>query len=170
MEEEKILELVNNQTFYMIDVDGVCIDTEQRLMQLSYAPLFHNSLRTMDWKQHIYRSKQVRGSLDILREIQGKLHRIALLTQNCCREEEECKIDFFRKEKIDLPIISVPPGYRKSSVVPPCFFNGNVVLVDDRIYNVNNWIEDGGIGVLFTDNPQVEALKVKTLEFLKKVI
>ena len=85
------------------------------------------------------------------------------------REEFE-KIEYFREKGVYIPIVSVPPKVSKSIVVPPSFYDGNVVLIDDKEKNVIEWNNAGGIGVLFTDADVSDNLtSVKSLEFLKKI-
>lgn len=80
------------------------------------------------------------------------------------------KIEYFREKGVYIPIVSVPPKVSKSIVVPPSFYDGNVVLIDDKEKNVIEWNNAGGIGVLFTDADVSDNLtSVKSLEFLKKI-
>lgn len=167
---EKIFKLINSQTYFMIDIDGVCIDTEQRIAMIAKDIGWKEAFKSIDWHEHITSSSQICNSLDILREVQQKLKRIQLLTQNHTFEEEFEKINFFRENGIYLPIISVPPKVSKSIVVPPSFYGGNVILIDDREKNVIDWNNAGGIGVHFTEIQTSDDLpSVKSLEFLKKI-
>ena len=98
------------------------------------------------------------------------MKRIQLLTQNHTSGEEFEKIEYFREKGVCIPIVSVPPKVSKSIVVPPSFYDGNVVLIDDKEKNVIEWNNAGGIGVLFTDADVSDNLtSVKSLEFLKKI-
>lgn len=170
MNYDSILKLVNDETYYMIDIDGVCIDTESRIAPLAAQIGFKEAFKIINWHDHIFASNQINGSLDILRDIQSKLKRIQLLTQNHTLEEEREKILFFRQNGIFIPIVSVPPKVSKFEVVSPEFYDGNIVLVDDREKQVVEWNDAGGIGVLFTQDEQPkEYRKVKSLEFLKMV-
>lgn len=170
MSDTNILELVNNDTYYMIDIDGVCIDTESRIAPLAAQVGFKEAFKIINWHDHIFASEQINGSLDILRDIQSKLKRIQLLTQNHTLDEEKEKVMFFRQNGIYIPIVSVPPKVSKADVVNPLFYDGNIVLVDDREKHVNEWNNAGGIGVLFTQEEQSDVKrKVKSLEFLRYV-
>lgn len=167
---DNILNLVNEETYYMVDIDGVCIDTESRIAPLAAQVGFKEAFKIINWHDHIFASEQINGSLDILREIQTKLKRIQLLTQNHTLDEEKEKLMFFRQNGIFIPIISVPPKVSKAEVVMPKFYDGNIMLIDDREKHVNEWNNAGGIGVLFTQDEQVnEYKKVKSLDFLKRV-
>ena len=167
---EDILDLINSQTFFMIDIDGVCIDTEERIAMIAKEIGWKEAFKSIDWHEHISSSQQIRNSIDILREVQQHLKRIQLLTQNHTKEEEFEKIAYFRNNCVYIPIISVPPKVNKSIVVPPSFYDGNVVLIDDKGKNVVEWNNAGGIGVHFSENNTSESLvRVKSLEFLKKV-
>ena len=167
---KKILDLINSETFFMIDIDGVCIDTEERIAMIAKEIGWKEAFKSIDWHEHISSSQQIRNSIDILREVQQELKRIQLLTQNHTKEEEFEKIAYFRNNGIYIPIISVPAKVNKSVVVPPFFYDGNVVLIDDKEKNVVEWNNAGGIGVHFSENNTSENLvRVKSLEFLRKV-
>ena len=167
---EEILDLINSKTYFMIDIDGVCIDTEQRIAMIAKENGWKETFKSIDWHEHIYSSQQIHNSIDILRDVQCTLKRIQLLTQNHTTEEEIEKIGFFRKNGIYIPIISVPPKVSKSIVVPPSFYDGNVVLIDDREKHVLDWNNAGGIGVHFSETKSSNNLiRVKSLEFLRKV-
>ncbi len=168
--DNNILDFVNEKTFYMIDIDGVCIDTEERLAVLAQEVGWKEAFKIVDWHEHIYSSKQINYSLDILREVQKTLKRIQLLTLNHTSEEEKEKVNFFRENGIYIPIVSVPNKMIKSLIVPPSFYDGNVVLVDDKEKNCLDWENAQGIGVWFTQDESYSVVKkVKSLEFLRKV-
>lgn len=170
MEERDILNIVNEETFYMIDIDGVCIDTEERIAAIAKQIGFKEAFKTVNWHDHIYFSSQINNSLDILRDVQAKLKRLQLLTLNHTVEEEKEKINYFRENGIYIPIVSVPNKVSKSMIVPPSFYNGNVVLVDDKEKNCIGWENAGGIGAFFTEEKaESSIIKVKSLEFLRKV-
>lgn len=167
---KNILEMINSETYFMIDIDGVCIDTEERIAKIAKEIGWKEAFKIINWHEHISSSKQINNSLDILREVQQKLKRIQLLTQNHTTEEELEKIIFFRENNIYLPIISVPPKVNKSLIVPPAFYDGNVVLIDDKEKNVIDWNNAGGIGVHFSENNTTDNLiKVRSLDFLRKI-
>lgn len=170
MDNNDILDLVNSETYYMIDIDGVCIDTESRLAVVAEeVGGWKEVFKIINWHDHIFASEQINGSLDILREVQTKLKKLQLLTINHTLDEEKEKILYFRQNGIYIPIVSVPPKVSKSEVVNPMYYGGNIVLVDDKEKHVNDWNNAGGIGVLFTEEENVQMRKVKSLEFLKKV-
>lgn len=76
------------------------------------------------------------------------------------------KIEDLREHrKIFCPVIFVPPGVNKHSVVIP---NGQI-LIDDSRKNIRLWNENGGKGLIF-DKALSENTneKVKSLELLLK--
>lgn len=167
---EELLDLINSETHFMIDIDGVCIDTEQRIAIIAKEIGWKEAFKSIDWHEHISSSQQIHNSIDILREVQHQLKRIQLLTQNHTKEEEFEKIAYFRNNGVYIPIISVPPKVNKSVVVPPSFYDGNVVLIDDKEKNIVEWNNAGGIGVHFSKSNTSESLvRVKSLEFLRRV-
>ena len=167
---EELLDLINSETYFMIDIDGVCIDTEERISMIAKEIGWKEAFKSIDWHEHISSSQQIHNSIDILKEVQHQLKRIQLLTQNHTKEEEFEKIAYFRNNGVYIPIISVPPKVNKSVVVPPSFYDGNVVLIDDKEKNVVDWNNAGGIGVHFSESNISESLvRVKSLEFLRRV-
>lgn len=166
----ELLNLINQDTYFMIDIDGVCIDTEHRIALIAKEIGWREAFRTINWHDHIFSSVQINHSLDILYEVQFDLKRIQLLTHNHSFLEHLEKISFFRQNGIFIPIISVPSNVSKSFVVSPKYYNGNVVLVDDKIDNVLDWNANGGIGVLFSDSDVSEKLiRVRSLDFMKNI-
>lgn len=167
---KNILDLINYETYFMIDIDGVCIDTEERIALIAKEIGWKETFKSIDWHEHIFSSQQINNSIDILREVQQKLKRIHLLTKNHTTEEEFEKIVYFRENGIYIPIISVPSKVSKSIIVPPSFYDGNIILIDDSEKNVIDWNNAGGIGVHFTEtNTSNNLIRVKSLEFLKKI-
>jgi len=168
IEIKKILKLVDESFWYMIDIDGVCIDTEERMRKYAEQVGWKEAINTIDWYNHIFSSKQINNSLCILREVQKHLKRIQLLTTNHSPIEKQEKISFMRAQGIDIPIVSVPPKVSKALIVPPAFYNRKVVLVDDIEANIIDWKQHGGLGILFTEQ-ESNLPKVKSLEFLRYV-
>lgn len=165
---KKVMELIDSNTWFMIDVDGVLIDTIQRL-HVNYPAIIS---KRMTWKQHIFSSTQINSSLNILREVQGKINKIQLLTKNESFEEETAKNLYLRSQGIIVPIISVPIFLSKSFIAPPVHYDNNVILVDDDIENLNDWMQHGGKSVLFDSGDNYTTSKypkVKSLEFLREV-
>ncbi len=161
--------MIDKDTEFLIDIDGVILDTEERIDKIASKIGWKEAFRTINWHDHIYSSKQINGSLDILKEVQGTLKRIKLVTVNQCAEEAREKINYMRENGIIIPIISVPTRVSKSVVVPPIFYNNNVVLVDDQVNNVREFIAEGGMGFHFSDDDYDNGLvKVKSLSFLRK--
>ena len=148
---DDIFYYINSQTHFMIDIDGVCIDTEERISIIAKEIGWKETFKTIDWNKHISSSKQIRESIDILKEVQYKIKRIQLLTTNHTAEQEYAKITYFRNNGIHIPIISVPSKVSKSIVVPPIFYNGNIILIDDKEKNVIDWNNSGGIGIHFSE-------------------
>ncbi len=168
--EETIESLIDDTTFFMIDIDGVCIDTEQRMGKIAKQIGWEKALQETDWERHIQESSSVNHSLEILKEVQYQTTRINLLTRNHSAIEEEKKIQFLRNQGIILPIISVPENFKKSDIIPPSFYQGNVVLVDDQLQNVLDWKEHGGKAILFCEQKREENFpQITNLEFLKKI-
>ena len=68
-----ILDLINSDTYFMIDIDGVCIDTEQRIAIIAKEIGWKEVFKSIDWHEHISSSQQIHNSIDILKEVQHQL-------------------------------------------------------------------------------------------------
>ena len=71
-----ILDLINSETYFMIDIDGVCIDTEERIAIIAKEIGWKEAFKSIDWHEHISSSQQIHNSIDILKEVQHQLKRI----------------------------------------------------------------------------------------------
>ena len=71
---EKILDLINSETYFMIGVDGVCIDTEERIALIAKEIGYKEAFKSIDWHEHVSSSQQIQNSIDILREVQNEFN------------------------------------------------------------------------------------------------
>ena len=44
----EILDLINSETYFMIDIDGVCIDTEQRIAKIAQKIGWKEAFKSID--------------------------------------------------------------------------------------------------------------------------
>ena len=162
-----------------IDFDGVIMDT--------YMPLFHDYLEKQkqgiyvddtdhvikkNWQEVLDNSVIINDAIHIINELNP--NNTAILTRiHSLENEGVAKIKFLRKNGIRCNIILVPYQVKKTDIV----LAKDNILVDDAIFNLDEWELAGGIPIFFdtyknnTDGWGVENkkyVKTRTLEILKK--
>ena len=162
-----------------IDFDGVIMDT--------YMPLFCDYFAKRDagiyvddtehvisknWQEVLNNSLVINDSIRIIKELNP--NDIAILTRiHSLENEGVSKIKFLRDNGIMCNIILVPYQVKKTDVV----LANNSILVDDAIFNLEEWEMAGGLPIFFdTYNNNVDGwgvenkkyIKTRTLEILKK--
>lgn len=160
-----------------IDFDGVIKDT--------YVPLFEDYWEKQkngeyindtehvikkDWIYVLANSPIINNAIAIINEIDD----VAICTRiHSLENEGVAKIRDLRKLGVKCDIILVPYQVKKTDVVKAL---GNV-LVDDAVFNLDEWVQAGGIPIFFdnygtnVDGWGVENKKyvrTRTLEILKK--
>ena len=160
-----------------IDFDGVIMDT--------YLPIFGDyqkqdlngryisdkeHVQKKDWNMILSSSIEINNSLEIIRS----LRNVAILTRIYSMENEgAAKIKFLRDMGIECEIILAPYQFKKTEIVPA---KGNV-LVDDAIFNLDDWNLAGGVPIYFNkDGMDIDGwgvrnkryVKTRSLEILRK--
>lgn len=133
-----------------IDFDGVIFDTESEVFKyyelLKKYKICINKLRCVQrrsWIDVLENSKEINDAIRIINELDNDT---AILTRiHSLENEGVSKIKLLRDLGIEKEIILVPYQVKKSDVVPA---RGNI-LVDDSIFNLNEWRSDGGMSVFF---------------------
>ena len=162
-----------------IDFDGVILDT--------YLPLFHDYLEKQkegiyvddtihvinkNWQEVLENSAIIENSIKIIKELNPD--NTAILTRiHSLENEGVAKINFLRANDIKCNIILVPYQVKKTDIV----IAKDNILVDDAIFNLNEWAIAGGIPIFFdTYDSNIDGwgvankkyTKTRTLEILKK--
>jgi len=161
-----------------IDLDGVILDSEKRMLERKYMAGFenHNDSKQYDaffeytdthpeeWDYIIREANSINNSIEIIKELQELKKEIAILTKIHTLHEMRVKVDDLRNHRnIYIPIVFVPPKIKKHEVVIP----KKQLLIDDSQKNIDGWINNGGKGILFDETiPKNTDKKVKSLEFL----
>ena len=167
-------------TYNFIDLDGVILDSEERMLERKYSLGFRNhkdknefdmyfeytKSHPEEWDYIIKEAQSINNSVEIIKELESKGSKIAILTKIHTLQEMKVKTEMLR-EKLEFlcPIIFVPPGVKKHQMIIP----NRQLLVDDSEKNIDGWIKNGGEGLVF--DPLIESnthKKVKSLEFLMK--
>lgn len=151
----------------LLDVDGVLIDSEERIVKrkeerkdLTWDEFFE----TVNWEELYYESEEINDSLQILRKLQEQRKGIYGLSKFHVPKEAQYKTKRLRKNGIYIPIFYCPPHVKKSEIWIP---NQKSLLVDDSKKNITDWIENGGVGLLFDGDAENNSKeKVKSLHFL----
>lgn len=152
-----------------LDLDGVILDSEKRVVDLKkrYNDLsWDDFFNIIDWDKLLSESISINNSIEIINDIQKIKNNISILTKVHTLIEAQAKINELRnKRNITIPIIIVPPHIKKSQIYIPT--NGEI-LVDDSEKNIKDWNINGGKGILFCQDDNIDNNKVKSLEFLLK--
>ena len=162
-----------------IDFDGVIMDTYMAL----FRDYFEKQAQGMyvddtehvihkNWEEVLGNSLFINDSIEIIKELNPET--TAILTRiHSLENEGVSKIKLLRAHDIKCSIILVPYLVKKTDVVPA---EGNI-LVDDAIFNLNEWEKAGGIPIFFdTHSSNIDGwgventkyVKTRTLEILKK--
>ena len=152
-----------------LDLDGVLLDSEKRVVDLKkqYDELsWDDFFDIVDWEKLLRDSKSINNSIEILRCLQKIKNNIIILTKVHTLKEAQAKIIELRdRRNIIVPIVIVPPHIKKTQIYIP---SKGEILVDDSIKNINDWNLNGGNGILFCEDEDINNNKVKNLEFLLK--
>ena len=135
-----------------IDFDGVIQDTWNNIFQ-NYKTQYHTSvidesnlrksMLDLGWDFILENSKEINDSYEKIHYLMKK-YQIFILTKVNSIEEQKAKALFLKKKKI-FNVIFVPYNSSKSDFVKPF----GSILIDDVIYNLEEWERNGGISILF---------------------
>lgn len=117
----------------------------------------------LDWFQLLEESKVINNSIELILMAQEKNKRIAILTKIHTLGEMQAKTEILRSEKIEIPILFVPPHITKSQIYIP---KHGETLIDDSIKNLREWQRCGGKSIYFNEqgNESHEFESIKTLK------
>ena len=169
-----------NDKYTFIDLDGVILDSQERMLEKKEEAgflnhddptEFDNYFKIVDdlvgeWDYILGEAKPINNSIEIIKELESMKKRIAILTKINTLKEMKLKVEILRdKQNIYVPIIFVPPGIEKYEIVIP---NGQI-LIDDSRRNIYGWNNHCGNGILFNKNIECSTNDtVNSLEFLLK--
>ncbi len=161
-----------------IDFDDVIMDTYQAVFG-DYQKTDANGefiddilhVKNKDWNKVLKESLIINNSIDIIKSLD--INKVSILTRvHSLTNEGSNKIKFLRELGVKCPIILVPYDLKKIDIVP---VEGNI-LIDDLLFNLDEWNEAGGISIFFNKNndnkdgfgiENTKYRKVNSLEFLK---
>ena len=154
-----------------IDFDGVIKDTYQTLFDDYYNGISDTEhVIKKDWLYVLEKSPIINNAITLINE----LDNVSICTRIYSLENEGvAKIKDLRYMGVKCDIILVPYQLKKTDVVDAY---GNI-LVDDAIFNLDEWCKCGGIPIFFDnhgnniDGFEVENkryVRTRTLDILKK--
>lgn len=168
------------EEYTFIDLDGVILDSEERMLERKYDVGFTNHkdrqeydkyfdytlLHPEEWNYIIREAKSINNSVEIIKELESLKKKIAILTKIHTFDEMRTKTEDIREHRgIKCPIIFVPSGIKKHQIIIP----NRQLLVDDSKKNIKGWIENGGEGKVFDSTiSENNDTTVRSLEFLLK--
>ncbi len=146
----------NNIKKIYIDLDGVLADFDK--WKLEYAKTYQEILinNSEFWRQaskvnHLYKHLDVMpDAFKLLKYLKSLNIPLAILTgipkKSSMPEAEQDKRDWVKKYIGDIEFNIGPYSVNKQRFSGP-----GLVLIDDNELNITQWIQKGGIGILYTD-------------------
>lgn len=154
---------------YLIDFDGVILDSQDRFKSVmkDNDNLYDwiEYLASIEWYSFLRDCNEIDESITSLKELQYQNRLEGIITAIHSFKEGEQKLIYLREKEIEVPVIYTLPNQRKSEVYIPKPY---IILVDDKIKNYRNWIEDGGNALLF--DPRLENDEKGKIRTLKKLL
>lgn len=152
-----------------IDFDGVISDT----IDVTYAMLkdagisrddfekVNNFYKNLDWNFILESTPLINNSMDEIKKIiASNKFDVAILTHVSSQNEAVAKIKFIRKYLTEITIIPVPKEVSKTNMVRA----KDSILIDDFTGNLDEWEENGGIGVKFSkENKKTKYINITNL-------
>lgn len=159
--------MTNIETF--IDFDGVIFDTEKRIVEMKKQNpdiSWNEFFESLDWFQLLEESQIINDALYYILEGQSKSKRLAILTKIHTLSEMEAKAKKLRSNKVEIPILFVPPHVKKSQIYLP---NNGETLIDDSIKNLADWEQNGGRGIYFNEELESSS-QFEVVKTLKRIL
>lgn len=158
-----------------IDFDGVILDTEELLFEdwrkIENRHLLPETekikyIKNRNWDYILNNSPIINDSIYYLNNMNPK-ETFILTKVHSLENEASAKIRWLRNQKVKQTIIPVPHDIKKSDVVDPY----NNILVDDSLFNLEEWEELGGIPILFDiNNDNYDSWNKPNIKEYKKVL
>jgi hypothetical protein len=145
-----------------VDFDGVILDTDavldsefKKVNNLSRSDFVQN----YDWEKLVNSSLVINNSLEYLSNTKYETY---ILSKISSMKEGIAKIKYLREHNVLVNIHLVPTKISKSDVVNPL----GSILIDDKIYNLDEWSKKGGISIFFNkDNLDTDIKGIKNTKY-----
>lgn len=154
-----------------VDFDGVIKDTD-KVLDLEYSKVNNISrsdfVKNYDWDKLLEVSDIINNSLNYLKNTK---HDVYILSKISSMNEGIAKVKYLRDNGVNINIHLVPTKISKSDIVSA---KGNI-LIDDKVYNLDEWVDKGGIGIFFNKdnldydvrgNENTKYMKINNLDIL----
>ncbi len=128
-----------------VDFDGVILDTDF-IIDRDYSKIDDikrsDFIKNYDWNKLVNEASVINNSLDNLKNSKFDTY---ILSKISSMNEGIAKVNYLRDNGVLTNIHLVPTKISKSDVVS---VRGNI-LIDDKVYNLDEWVDNGGIGIFF---------------------
>ena len=141
--------------YLYIDCDGVIFNTihlaflemERLGIDTKDDDAIFNYFKTVDWNYLMDNGGIINDSIDKIKILieANCFSSVSIATHRCSYTEGIIKTDKFNKLIPDVKIITIPKKIGKHYAVPA----KDNFLIDDDVNKVKDWINAGGIGILF---------------------
>jgi len=156
------------ETKYLVDFDGVILDSQARFdkdMKGHIDEDWLDYLISIKWYEFLRECDEIDDSLSSLIKLQKYKKLKGIITAIHSMEEGKQKLIFLRENKIEAPIFYTLSGQMKNEIYIP---TPDVVLVDDKPKNVENWEKANGRALLFKPNDVTNDKKI--IKSLKQLL
>lgn len=148
-----------------IDFDGVILDTDA-IIDKEYSDNKNISrsdfVKSYNWEELLIKSDIINNSIDNLLNTK---YEINILSKISSMNEGISKVKYLREKGVMANIYLVPNVLAKSDIV--CA-KGNI-LIDDKVYNLDDWNKKGGIAIFFNKNNENVDIKGAENKIYRKI-
>ncbi len=157
-----------------IDFDGVILDTIpilDKVIDDNNIDIldFHAKRKIfseLDWENIVRNTPQINDSIESIKKLRkSNKFNVAILTHINSIQEAVAKIKYLEEMLPDITKIVVPKEISKSKMLE----TKGSILVDDYGGNLDEWSQDGGIAIKFTQNEE-KAYKYKSITKLDELL
>lgn len=128
-----------------VDFDGVILDTDS-ILEKDYSKVSNINrsefVKNYNWDKLVNDATVINHSLYNLKNTKYETY---ILSKISSVEEGIAKVKYLRDNDVFANIHLVPTKISKSDVVTA----KDNILIDDKIYNLDEWVSKGGIGIFF---------------------
>lgn len=147
-----------------VDFDGVILDTDS-ILDREFSKMnninWSEFVKNYNWDKLVNDATIINNSLYNLK---NSRYDTFVLSKISSVEEGISKVRYLRDNDVFINIHLVPTKISKSDVVSA---KGNI-LIDDKIYNLDEWVSKGGIGIFFNkDNLDFDVKGKKNINYKK---
>ena len=143
-----------NETYRMIAERGISLDDTEKVAKF---------YRELDWNELLSNTKEINNAFENISALEDSvIYKPCILTTVHSTGEMKAKIMFIRSRNKNINVICVPKGIEKCEMVDP----RNAILIDDFGGNLKSWVENGGIGIKFSEEDSNKYMTISSLDEL----